>query len=79
MITLRISDAKIVNGEVIISKFTIFKDGNPLREAEVNEGLLSMLKEIEIDLAKYSDIKSLLKRNPSLKLLIQKFDLCLDT
>lgn len=72
---LRITEAKIENDLVVISKIAIFDGEKALRNAEIGENLLKLLKSIEVDLVKYTEIQGMLSRNPDLKMLIEKFDL----
>lgn len=72
---LRITEIKIENDLVVISKFTIFDGETIIRDAAINEKLLKMLASIEIDLVKYSDAQKLFAKNPDLKILVERFNL----
>lgn len=77
MLTLRIKEAEIRQGEIVIKKLCIFDklSGEELRIAEINEDLLKLFKLLEIDITKFMEVQKMFKKNPDIKLLVETFDL----
>lgn len=76
---LAITDAKIDNGKIIITKMSIIETetGKVSRIASITPELLDFFKRIEIDLTLWMQLEELKEKNPDVKKLISTFGLCI--
>lgn len=76
-IRLAIKTAEITEDGLLIRSFEIIDatTGETLREADINEDLLEMIKASEINPSKYLKYKQLESKNPDIKNLVNSFKL----